>query len=210
MKDLYIIGAGGMGRELFNIIQSIHAIRGQRWNVKGFLDDTPDPLHGKRCDLPVLGRIVDYEPKPNEVLALGIADPAGKKKVVSLLKNRGAIFENIIHPYANLGRYNSLGEGLVIYPGFGVTVNTDIGNFCTFLSCGIGHDVTIGDFCTISSCCNIMGGVTIGEGTFIGGNVAIAPHVNIGKDAYLCLGSMVIKDVMSGAKVMGNPAREVG
>ena len=210
MKDLYIVGAGGFGRELLNHIQDIHKISGVRWNLKGFLDDTPDPLHDKECPLAVAGSIIDYYPKENDALALAIADPRAKKKVVSLLKGRGAVFENVIHPYVNLGRYNKFGEGLIVYPGCGMTVNATVGSFCTLLSCGIGHDVEIGDFCTISSLCNIMGGVKIGEGVFIGGNAAIAPHVTIGDGAYLCLGSMVLKDVPAGAKVLGNPAREIG
>lgn len=210
MKDLYIVGAGGFGRELLNIIQDINLISGPRWNVKGFLDDTPNPLQRKECPLGVVGTILDYYPRNNEVLALGIADPNAKKKVTQLLKSRGASFESVIHPHVNLGRYNVFGEGLVAYSGLGMTVNISIGNFCTLLSCGIGHDAKIGDFCTISSCCNIMGGATLGAGTFLGGNSAIAPHVTVGENVYVCLGSMVVKDVPLGMKVMGNPAREIG
>ena len=54
-----------------------------------------------------------------------------------------------------------------------------------------------------------MGNVTFGSQAFIGGNVAIAPHVAIGERAYVCIGSVVIKNVKAGAKVLGNPAREI-
>lgn len=33
MKDLYIVGAGGCGREVLQIIKDIHRIQGQRWNI---------------------------------------------------------------------------------------------------------------------------------------------------------------------------------
>lgn len=210
MKDLYIVGAGGMGRELLNNILDIQMLSGQRWNIKGFLDDTPDPLAGKECDYPVAGSIQDYFPGPNDVLAMGIADPAAKKRLSTLLKGRGAAFESIIHPHINGGRHNVVGEGIVIYPGFGMSVNIRIGDFCTFLSCSIGHDTCIGDFCTISGCCNIMGNVTLGSEVFMGGNAAIAPHVAVGDGAYICLGSMVMKNVKARDKVMGNPARAIG
>lgn len=39
MKNLYIVGASGCGREVLNIIKDIHAIRGVQWNIVGFLDD---------------------------------------------------------------------------------------------------------------------------------------------------------------------------
>lgn len=210
MKNLYIIGAGGLGRELLSLILDIQAIAGQRWNIMGFLDDTEDPLKGKACDFSVVGTVVDYMPKPNDVLALGIANPQAKSRLVSMLQQRGAVFENIIHPYAYLGRHNSLGEGLVIYGAFSMSVNVNIGNFVTLLNSGLGHDVRIGDYCTISSNCNFMGNCSLDERVFVGGNVAVAPHVHIGSDAYICLGSVVMKNVSAGCKVMGNPAREVG
>lgn len=210
MKDLYIVGAGGMGRELLNNILDIHRISGQRWNIRGFLDDTPDPLAGKECGYPVVGTIQDYFPGPDDVLAMGVADPAAKKKLASLLKGRGAVFESIIHPHTNCGRHNVFGEGLIVYPGCGMSVNIRIGDFCTLLCCSIGHDDDIGDFCTVSGFCNIMGNVTLGAGAFLGGNVAVAPHVSVGEGAYLCLGSMVMKDVKPGDKVLGNPARAIG
>lgn len=210
MKDLYIVGAGGFGRELLNLILDIHAISGPRWNIKGFLDDTDDPLKGKVCDYSVVGTIVDYMPQPNDVLALGIAAPSAKRKLVSMLQSRGAVFESIIHPYAYLGRHSAVGEGVIICGGFSMSVNVQIGNFVTLLSSGIGHDVQVRDYTTISACCNIMGNVHLGEGVFIGGNVAIAPHANIGDNSYICLGSVVMGSVNPGVKVLGNPAREIG
>lgn len=209
MKNLYIVGAGGFGRELLNLILDIHAIAGQRWNIMGFLDDTEAPLAGKTCDFPVRGTILDYHPKPDDVLALGIASPHAKRKLVPLLKARGAFFETCIHPYAYLGRHNSIGEGAIIGGGFSMSVNVSLGDYVTILGSGMGHDVKVGDYSTISACCNIMGNVTIGSQAFISGNVAIAPHVAIGERAYVCIGSVVIKNVKAGAKVLGNPAREI-
>lgn len=210
MKDLYIVGAGGMGRELLNIILDIHKTKGERWRLMGFLDDTEHPLKDKDCDLTVVGSIQNYYPKNNDALAMGIADPEAKRKISGLLKARGAHFETIVSPGVNGGRHNEVGEGVVFYPGFAMTVNCKIGNFCTLLTCGIGHDCIIGDFCTISSLCNIMGGANVGSGVYMGGNCVIAPHTHIGDNAYLCLGSVVLKDVKAGSKVMGNPAREIG
>lgn len=210
MKDLYIVGAGGMGRELMNYVLTLHRVSGPRWNIKGFLDDTGAPLQGKECSYPVAGTIVDYMPKPNDVLLMGVARPADKKKLATMLLARGAVFETFIHPWTDMGAHNVIGKGDIFYSGFGMTVNCKIGDFCTLLKCGIGHDVTVGDYATISSNANIMGRVSIGPGVFIGGNVGIGPGVSIGEGAYICLGSMVMNDVAPGAMVMGNPAREIG
>ena len=209
MKDLYIIGAGGCGREVLQIIKDIHRIQGQRWNIVGFLDDTEAPLAGKECDFGVVGTIIDYVPKENDVLVMGIASPEAKQKLVPMLLKRGACFETIIHPFASLGSFNSIGAGAVIFQGFGMTVNVRIGDFATLQACGVGHDVQVGNYSTISSWCNIMGGVRVGEGVFIGGNCAVAPHAVIEDEAYVGVGSVVLRRVKRGKRVFGNPAREM-
>ena len=209
MKDLYIVGAGGCGREVLQIVKEIHRLQGPRWNIMGFLDDTEAPLAGKECDYGVVGTIVDYVPKEDDVLAMAVADPAGKRKVAEMLLASGAVFENILHPGAYLGEFNSIGIGNTIYGGFSLTVNGRIGNFTTLLCSLLGHDVQVGDYTTISSLCNIAGHVRIGQGAFLGGNCAVAPHAVIEDGAYVGMGSVVLRRVRAGKKVFGNPAREV-
>lgn len=210
MKNLYIVGAGGFGREIACMLEEVQRIKGPQWNIAGFLDDTEDPLAGKECHLQVKGSIIDYAPAPADVLVMGIAAPQAKMQITSLLKNRGAEFVSVIHPYAYLGKFNYIGEGAVVYGGFSMSVNCRIGNFVSLLGFGMGHDCIIGDYCTISSQCNLMGHTEMGSGVFLGGNVAVAPNVKIADDAYICVGSVVVKDVPAGAKMMGNPARAIG
>lgn len=209
MKDLYIVGAGGCGREVLHIIKDIHRIQGPRWNIKGFLDDTEDPLKGKECDYGVVGTIQDYQPKENEVLVMAIASPQAKQKLVPMLLERGAVFETVIHPYANLGEFNSIGQGIVIYPGFGMTVNVSLGDFTTILQCDIGHDVEVGKYSTVSGKCQLLGGCRVGERAFLGCGSIILPHSTIEDDAYVGAGSVVLRHVKRGKKVLGNPAKEI-
>lgn len=210
MKDLYIVGAGGCGRETLVLLQDINRLQGPQWNIRGFLDDTEDPLRGKECDVGVAGSIQDYSPSPNDVLVMAVANPADKKMLAEMLKSRGAHFVSAIHPYTNMGQHCTIGEGVLVQAGYGMTVNVTIGSFVTLLSACVGHDVSIGDYTTISSHCNISGNVTIGDEVFMGGNVAVAPRLNIGRQSYLCMGSVVLKEVRAGVKVLGNPAREIG
>ena len=209
MKNLYIVGASGCGREVLNIIKDIHAIRGVQWNIVGFLDDDLQALDSIDCDYQVVGTIKDYLPQANDVLALGIASPQVKEKIVAMLKAKGAVFQSIIHPYVALGRFNTIGEGAVIYSGFGMTVNIKIGDFCTLLACGLGHDVEVGDFSTISSWCNIMGHVKIGKRVFMGVDCSGATNAGMEDDAYVGVGSVGLRKVKAGKRAFGNPAREM-
>lgn len=209
MKDLYIVGAGGCGREVLHIIKDIHRIQGPRWNIMGFLDDTEDPLKGKECDYSVVGTIQDYVPKENDVLVMGIASPQAKQKLVPMLLERGARFETVIHPNTGLGEFNHIGIGTIIAEGFGMTVNVDVGEYVLLLDCILGHDVQVGDFSTISTKANVLGNVHIGRGAFLGANAVIAPHAVVEDNAYVGIGSVVLKKVKAGKRVFGNPAREM-
>lgn len=211
LKNLYLVGAGGFGREVLNHIQTTHELYGARWNIKGFLDDTDDPLHGKICDYGVVGTIRGYTPTPDDVLLMCISDPQAKRELVPFLKNKGAMFDSFISPaVTSLGRHNRIGEGAILFAGFGMSVNVRVGDFATLLSCELAHDVTVGDYCTILGHAALLGNVSVGDGVFIGDSAKIAPNVQIGDNAYVCMGSIVLKNVPAGAKVLGNPAREIG
>lgn len=51
--------------------------------------------------------------------------------------------------------------------------------------------------------------VTIGKDVWIGGAAIILPGVTIGDGAIVGAGSVVTKDLAPGARVVGNPAREI-
>ena len=89
-----------------------------------------------------------------------------------------------------------------------------------------GHGVQIGDDCVFSSFINITSSdhnlakgvpimqqgfngkeVTIGNNVLIGSHVFIKQGVNIGNDAVVGAGSIVLGDVAAGTIVGGNPAR---
>lgn len=208
MKELIIVGAGGFGRELLQWIKDINKIY-NKWSIKGFIDDNRNSLENFKCSLSIIGTIEDWIPKKNEVFAIAIANPLVKEKCVMILKSKGAIFENIIHPTAIIGEDNEIGEGFVAYPFSAITNNVMVGNFVTLLSSGIGHDVKIGNYTTISSQCDITGGVKIGDRVFIGSTVTIIPNRSIGDDVYIGAGSVVISNIKQKSKVFGNPAKRI-
>ncbi len=208
MKEIIIVGAGGFGRELLQWIKDINKVE-NKWIIKGFIDDNTSVLDNYECDYKVIGTIRDWEPNQGEVFACAIANPKIKEKIVTELKTKGANFEQIIHPRASIGEFNKIGEGVIMYPSARLTVNIKIGDFVSLLSSGVGHDVTIGDYSTISSNCGINGHVQLGKRVFIGSNSVIIPSRKIRDDAYVGAGSVVVSNIKSGTKVMGNPAKRL-
>lgn len=208
MKEILIVGAGGLGRELLEWLKDCNEVK-PRWRIKGFLDDEPGKLDGFDCDHKIVGTITEWTPSADEVFACAIADCQSKERVVSLLKSRGATFESIIHPRAVIGDLNRIGEGLIAFPNSVITVNAVVGDFVTLLNSQIGHDAVVGDYSTISSYCDITGCVTIGKHVFLGSHVTVAPGRSVGDGAFLGAGSVVLGDVQANTKVLGNPARRI-
>lgn len=207
MKELIIIGASGFGREVLQWVKDINH-QTPSWTIKGFIDDNLNVLEGYRCDYKVLGTIKDWQVSENEIYTCAIAIPAVKEKLVLLMKQKGASFANIIHPTAIIGDFCEIGEGLLITPRAKISPNVTIGDFVTILGSGVGHDAIIGDFTTISGNCSINGHVNLGKKVFVASNACIAPSKKIGDEAYIGMGSMVIKNVKPSTKVMGNPAKK--
>jgi len=73
----------------------------------------------------------------------------------------------------------------------------------------IAHNVTIGENTMITACTEISGSATVGKNVWIAPNSSILNHVKVGDGAFLCIASVVGKNVKPNSKVFGYPAREV-
>lgn len=56
MKDLYIIGAGGFGKEVAWLAERINDVK-PTWNIKGFIDDNETLWGTVVDDYPVCGGV---------------------------------------------------------------------------------------------------------------------------------------------------------
>ncbi|HIZ08052.1 MAG TPA: acetyltransferase [Candidatus Eubacterium avistercoris] len=206
MKKLFIIGAGGFGRELLQWVKDINTVE-PTWNIQGFIDDDLNALEGIECDYSVVGSLSECQPKDGEYYALAIANPKTKEKIVENMSKRNMKFASIIHPTAILTPYSHYGEGLIMFPCAKLSVNSTVGKHVTIMSSGVGHDVKVGDYCTLCGNVTVIRNVMIGDRTYIASNVALNADVHIGNDCYIGMGSMVTKDVPDNSKTFCNPAR---
>lgn len=208
IKKIIIVGASGFGREVLKYIEDINEANHQ-WDIKGFIDDNLYALEGVSCDYAVIGTIEEWQPKKNEVFVCALAFPETKKRIVTLLKNKGAIFITLIHPTVTINKHSHIGEGCVLSPNCVVSDNAYIGDFATILGSGIAHDAYIGDYSTLSGRCAINGHVKVGEMVYMGCGVLVAPSKKIGDKAIVGIGSVVVTNVKAGTKVFGNPAKRI-
>src|SRR5690554_2341086 len=206
---IYIIGAGGFGREVLWLIREINAVE-ERFEVLGFVDDNEE-LHGETlCGVPVVGGDEVLANATNVTVAMGIGIPSVKQKIIERLKSRPLQFPSLIAPDVKMSEYVEVGEGAVITSGCILTTQVSVGDFAMInLGCTIGHDVKIGKGATLSPGANVSGYVTIGDFADIGTNTTIIPGKSVGENAIIGAGAVVIRDIPARATAVGNPAKVI-
>lgn len=195
MKDIVIIGAGGIGREVAWIIEEINEVK-PTWNIVGFVDENSE-MHGNELNgYKVLGNLKTLdklEIKPYVIVA--IANCNVKKDIVTRLENKFN-FATIVYPSVRVSKYVEVGQGSIIYPGVILTVNTKIGEHVIISgNCGIGHDTVIGDYSSVLWGSNFSGYDVVGEECFIGVGTKIIQGINISDGNRLNVGITVMEDI---------------
>ena len=209
MKDIIIIGAGGIGREVIFIIEEINK-QTPTLNILGFIDDNKE-IHGKVIngysvlgDLSYLDNYEKKEEKPEVVIA--IANYNVKKNIVFKLNNKFN-FATIIHPEVSIHNTVTIGNGSIIYKGVIMTTNITIGNHVIISpKCGIGHDSIIKDYVSLLWNVNISGNDVIEEGVLIGSAATVIQGKNVGQAAVIGAGAVVVKDILNNTTNVGVPS----
>lgn len=211
MKDLIIIGVGGVGREAALIAEEINE-QSQEWNILGFVDDNESVQNTYINGYPVLGKSQYLQNYKEEVYVFcGISNYKVKKKIISKLKeNKNIKFATLIHPSVKLNKHIKIGEGCIIYQNVIMTVNIEIGDHVIISpKCGIGHDSKIHDYVTLLWNVNVSGNVDIKEGATMGSGSTVIQGLTIGKGSFVGAGACVIRDVEDNKTAVGVPTRYV-
>lgn len=209
MKDLIIIGAGGMGRQVYLFAQSCKGF-GKEYTIKGFLDDDPHAMDGFDDYPPLLGSVNGYQIQPNDIFFNSIGDVVSKKRCISKILERGGDFITLIHPTVGISQGTKIGKGCMISSRVGIGTETEIGDFCLIQDNAIiGHDVHVGNFCRVDCNVVLIAGVKLDDGVCVHTSSVVNHNVHIGENAVVGALSFVIRNVKPGISVQGNPAKRI-
>ena len=208
MKNLIIIGAGGMGRTIYcNALESKGY--GETFVVKGFIDDNLLALDIYPNYPPIISTIRDYVPQENDVFVSSIGG-SSRRACMEEIISRGGEFMELIHQTARIYTNAKLGKGNFI--GAYTVIGNDavIGDYNMIQSYTvIGHDAKIGNWNRIDTHVTCVGGIVIEDDVNIHTSAVISHKVRVESGAHVGALSFVIRRVKAGTTVMGNPAKRL-
>lgn len=208
MRDLIIIGAGGMGRTIYDMARENEGYN-KEFNIKGFIDDNIHSLDGFKNYPPVVGTIREYQVHENDIFVCSIGGESRRKCMESII-NRGGEFMTMIHPSSRMGTNVHMGKGCYVGANTIIAADAFIDDYNFIQSHTIiGHDVKMGKWNRIDSFVFVVGGVEIGQGCMIHTRAMLNHEVHVGDGAHVGACSMVINNVEPGTTVFGTPARRI-
>lgn len=213
MKDLYIIGSGGFGREVAWLVERINGIR-KEWDIRGFIDDNHSK-HGNICGgYSILGDSNYLQTIAKEKViwvVCAVGNSKTRKEIIQRIeKNSNIKFATLVDPSVIYSKRVKIGEGSIICAGNIFTVDITIGKHVIVnLDCTIGHDSIIEDYVTIYPSVNVSGNVTVHTCTELGTGSKIIQGVYISGLTILGAGAVVNKNIEESGTYVGVPARKI-
>jgi sugar O-acyltransferase (sialic acid O-acetyltransferase NeuD family) len=206
VKPLHIVGAGGMGREAFAVLQAL----GRERDVAGFVVE--DAFWGgvdRLGERPVRrwSTVAGGAAGARFVVAIGATE---RKRIVSEIARAGGTFETLVHPDVALPRDVVLGDGCIVLAGVTFTTDIAIGpHTIVNVGCTVSHDATLGRLVTLAPGVHVAGHAHVDDEATIGAGAVIIDRVTVGARSVVGAGAVVTEDIPSGVLAVGVPARVV-
>lgn len=212
-EDVIIIGAGGFGREVADVIEAVNASAADPvWNLVGIVDDSPSETNLERLthrSIEYLGSLAAAMASQSQAhYLIGIGNPDVRRDVAQQLDQAGFMAATLVHPAASLGSHVSLGSGTIVCAGVRVTTNITIGRHVHLnLNSTIGHDSTVGDYVSVNPLASISGDCVLEDSVLIGVSASVINGRTVEAGSIVGGGACVVKDVRAGSTVAGVPAK---
>lgn len=206
MKDLILIAASGLAREVLAMSQSA-------FRVVGVVDDDPS-IHGTDLGGVEIFGGIDRVSHLSAALVVCVGSGRGRRSIVERLAARDVgpdRYATLVDDSVRLPARSAVGHGTVILAGSVLTTDIVIGHHVVIMpNCTLTHDDIVDDFVTLAAGVAIGGVARIGEAAYLGMNSSIRQRVSVGAGATVGMGAAVLRDVPAGETWAGVPARALG
>lgn len=203
MQELILLGTGVHGAEMAHIVERINR-QAPTWKLLGHV--APKVTDKKEwAGSPILGWAGELEEILAEHPLAGVVADNEFPKSVQVPPER---LVNLVDPSCFVHPAARLGRGCVLYPHCFVGLNAVLGDRVFVLAgCIINHDVVLADRVVLGSNVALAGCVHVEAGAYLGQSCSVRQYLRIGREAFIGMGAIVIKDVEPGCVMIGNPAR---
>ena len=206
MKDIIIMGAGDLGKDVAWLIERINA-KEETYNLLGFTEKADiDSFEG----YPVLGSDDILNEYDDVYVVCALADVKIREKIIGNLPTNVHV-ATLIDPDALIHRSATIGEGSLIFAHTIVGVGASVGKQCVVLyNASVNHDVVVDDYTTIYPNATISGRCQIGKYCEIGTGASLIQHISVCDEAKIGVGAAVFTDIKNPGTTFGNPAMTMG
>jgi sugar O-acyltransferase (sialic acid O-acetyltransferase NeuD family) len=208
LQELVIVGAGGFGRELLEMLPDVFPT--DQFRLKGFLARDVCDLESHGLDAKVLGDPEDYRPEATDRFLLAIGDIDARRTTVESIQSRGGQFVRFVHPLARIARTATLGQGAVIYPFAVVSNQSQLADFVHLnYYASVGHDCRVGRYCLLAPYGTLNGCVTLEDEVYISTHGTVAPGRTMHYRSKLSANSACMRDAAANSLIFGVPGKQV-
>jgi UDP-perosamine 4-acetyltransferase len=205
MEKVIVLGASGHARSVIDII-----LQNNEYNVQGLIaSENENGFWG----INIIGQDSDLQKIYDEgtrYAFVAIGNNRIRKKLIKNLTSIGYQMINVISKYAIISPYARLETGIAVMPGAVIIAEAQIGEGCIInTNASIDHDDIIGEYTHIAPGCAISGATKIGNQCFLGTGVRVIDSIIIEDEVTIGAGTVVIKNISKGSKVVGVPARYI-
>ncbi|MEA4914552.1 MAG: acetyltransferase [Christensenella sp.] len=198
MKQVIIIGAGGHGKVVADIVKCCGD------EVMGFLDDkSPDELP----EFKIIGTTQDIGHSVEAWYFPAIGNASIRENIFK--QNPDVQWYTAIHPASVVADDVVIGCGTCIMANVVINPGAKIGIGCILNTAStIDHDCIISDFVHLSPGVHISGTVGVGRGSWLGVGAVVSNNVNICGGCIIGAGAVVINNIDTAGIYVGIPAQK--
>ncbi len=185
MKDIIIVGTGGLAAEVTEYINNNrqHNLSLYQYQIKGYLSISSKDFKKYKFEKPLLGDERTYTLGPNDYVIIAIGIQEIRNKVIDILNKKNAEFINLIHHTVLVGANTNIGLGNIIAP-----------------YCIVGPNVSIGDFNILNYHTTVAHGCSIGSNNVFSPNVRVAGHARIDNNNFFGTSSNILPNMSIGSE----------
>jgi sugar O-acyltransferase (sialic acid O-acetyltransferase NeuD family) len=206
--NLGIYGAGGLGKEVFDIAVRENNIS-KKWERIFFIDDNKE--NDSDCYLSKVYTFTDIKESEDRLdleVVIASGEPVIRAKIRQKLDHNNFKFGKVIDPSAIISPTAKLANGVIVASGCIIASSATVGeNVLINVKSIVGHDIIIENDVVVSSMVNIGGACRIGARSFLGMGCLIKQVLEIGEDVIIGMGSVVHHNMPPKVIALGNPAR---